>query len=102
MSLNLANITHGGAVPPSDLAPGGKCKTQGECLPCARPACYFYYAFPRFNPQVHHFPMQPRAGDVMMVLLGSGCEHSFHQKGGPKELPEGRQLRELMGIVVET
>ena len=38
----------------------------------------------------------------MMVVLGSDRERGFHQQGGPKELPEGRQLRELMGMVVET
>ena len=38
----------------------------------------------------------------MVVVLGSDREWGFHQQGGPKELSEGRQLRELMGMVVET
>ena len=38
----------------------------------------------------------------MTVVLGSGREWGFHQQGGPKEIPEGRQLQELMGMVVET
>ena len=29
------------------------------CTPGARPARYFYYDFPRFSPQVHHYPMKP-------------------------------------------
>ena len=38
----------------------------------------------------------------MMVVLRSDRERGFHQQGGQKELPEGRQLRKLMGMVVET
>ena len=38
----------------------------------------------------------------MTVVLGSDHKRGFHQQGGPKELPEGCQLRELMGMVVET
>ena len=41
-------------------------------------------------------------GNVMTVILGSDRERGFPQQGSPKELPEGRQLRELMGMVVET
>ena len=41
-------------------------------------------------------------GNVMTVVLGSTHEQGFHQQEGPKELPERRQLRELMGMVVET
>ena len=37
----------------------------------------------------------------MTLVLGSDRERVFHQQGGPKELPEGRQLLELM-VVVET
>ena len=38
----------------------------------------------------------------MTVVLGSDHEWDFYQQGSPKELPEGRQLWELMGMVVET
>ena len=38
----------------------------------------------------------------MTVVLGSDHGRSFHHQGGPKELLEGRQLQELMGMVVET
>ena len=38
----------------------------------------------------------------MTIVLGSDREWGFHQQGGPKELPEGHQLQELMGMVVET
>ena len=31
-------------------------------------------------------------GNVTTVVLGSDCERGFHQQGGPKEFPEGRQL----------
>ena len=41
-------------------------------------------------------------GNVMMVVLGSDRKLGFRRQGGPKELPEGRQLREWMGMVVET
>ena len=41
-------------------------------------------------------------GNVMTVVLGGNHERGFHQLGGPKELPKRRQLRELMGMVVET
>ena len=36
---------------------------SGECLPYARPARYFSYDFPIFNPQVHHYPLKPRTGE---------------------------------------
>ena len=38
----------------------------------------------------------------MTVVSGSDREQGFHQQTGPKELPEGHQLEELMGMVVET
>ena len=38
----------------------------------------------------------------MTVVLGSDRKRGFNQQKGPKELPEGRQLWELMGMVVET
>ena len=38
----------------------------------------------------------------MTVVLGSDRKWGFHQQGGPKELSEGHQLRELMVMVVET
>ena len=38
----------------------------------------------------------------MRVMLGSDREQGFHQQGGLKELPEGHQLWQLMGMVVET
>ena len=38
----------------------------------------------------------------MIAVLGSDREQGFPQQRGPKELPEGCQLRELMGMVVET
>ena len=33
----------------------------GGGLPCACPARYVYSDFPRFSPQVHHYPMKPWA-----------------------------------------
>ena len=39
------------------------CITMEECLPCACLARYFYCDFPRFNPQVHHYPMKPQDGE---------------------------------------
>ena len=39
---------------------------------------------------------------TVTVVLGSNRERGFHQQGGPKEVSEGHQLRELMGMVVET
>ena len=38
----------------------------------------------------------------MTVVFGSDCERGFHEQGGPKELLEGCQLRELMELVMET
>ena len=35
----------------------------GGCLPYLRAVCYFYCDFPRFNPQVHHYPMKLLAGE---------------------------------------
>ena len=57
------------------------------------PACYFYYDFSRFSPQVHHYPVK-RMGNVMTVVSGSDCERGFHQQGVPKGLLEGRELME--------
>ena len=34
-----------------------------EVFPCVRPARYFYYDFPRFSPQVHHYPMKSQGGE---------------------------------------
>ena len=33
------------------------------CAPCARPTRYFYHDFPRFGPQVHHYPIKPPVGE---------------------------------------
>ena len=38
----------------------------------------------------------------MPVVSGSDRDRGFHQQGGPKELLERHQLRELMRMVVET
>ena len=38
----------------------------------------------------------------MTVVLGATANGASINKGVPKELAEGRQLRELMGMVVET
>ena len=62
----------------------------------------FYYDFRRFNPETHHYPMKPWIKNVMTVVLGSGRKRGFHQHRGTKDLVERRQLRKLMGMVVET
>ena len=50
----------------------------GGCLPCARHACYLYYDFPRFSPQVHYYPMKPpsRPKDTS-YLLDEATNHPF-------------------------
>ena len=75
---------------------------SGECLPCARPARYFYYDFPRFNPQVHHYQMKPRAGECDDSRVGERPQTGLPSTRGSKGTFGGRQLRELMGMVVET
>ena len=63
--------------------------------------CYFCYDFPRFSPRVHHYPMKS-LGTTMIVVVGSGRKGGIHQQRGGKGLLEGRQLRELMAVVVDT
>ena len=58
----------------------------------------------------HHLPTHSShnrlclatANVMTVVLRGFHRERGFHQQGGLKELLEGRQLQELMGMVVET
>ena len=63
---------------------GSVCPVRALRAACVRPAHYFYYDFLRFSPQVHHYPMKPRAGECDDVMLRSDCEQVFHQQGGPR------------------
>ena len=62
----------------------------------------FIMTFPNSIPKFTITQRSLGLGNVMTILLGSDHERGFNQQGGPKELLEGRQLRELMGMVVET
>ena len=43
--------------------------TLEECLPCARPARYFYDEFPRLSPQVYHYRMEPPSRPIAASCL---------------------------------
>ena len=58
--LRISDSTWGTATRGSQSASQDKVGwIKGECLPCARPARYFYDDFPRLNPQIQHYRMEP-------------------------------------------
>ena len=62
----------------------------------------FIVTFPDLVPKFTISRQSLRLGNVMTIMLGSDRERGFHQQEGPKGILEGRQLRGLMGMVVET
>ena len=72
---------------------------RGSVCPAHALHTTFSMTFPRSAPKFTITQRSLGLGNVMTVLLWSDRERGFHQQGGPKELSEGRQLRELMGMV---
>ena len=75
------------------------CPTCSLCAPCTRPAHYFYSDFPRFSPQVHHYPVKPWDGECDDNCVGerrkTGLPSTRGSKGTFGEMS-------IEGMVVET